>query len=185
MAEIQVCAFHADEGIRPEAVGDEAGSLRYTCPRTKGHPTEGPYAWLQVPTPAGLDGLTGLAVDLGLLHELPAVLADYRGSWVEYGVVEQRYAERNPKDFAMLVERYGHTAIKAKQYTATAFLAKTLGDISRHGSVLFHSGPATGRWSYNPGISWWALPPEPEWSSEKSWEVLGCSVSYVPGQTEI
>src|SRR5690554_3907004 len=116
MAGIQVCAFHADEGIRPERVGDEAGSVRYTCPRTNGHPTEGTYTWLSVPTPPGLDGVSGLAADLGLHYELPRIIAGFGANWVEYGVVEQRYAERNPQDFARLVQRYGHTAIAAKSY---------------------------------------------------------------------
>jgi hypothetical protein len=185
VADIQVCAFHSDEGIRPERVADEAGSLRFTCPRTKGHPTEGTYTWLSVPTPPGLEGVTGLAAELGLHTELPSVIADFGGHWVEYGVVEQRYAERNPKDFAILVERYGHTAIAGKSYTTSAFLAHTLGDLSKYGSVLYHWGPATGRWRYNSQISWWAVPPEPQWSTEKSWEALECSVTYVPGQTEM
>lgn len=185
MAEIQVCAFHADEGIMPVGLGDDTGSVRYTCPRMKGHPTEGPYSWIDVPTPPGLEGLSGLAQELNLSIELPAVLAMYAGKWVEYGVVEQAYAQAHPKDFALLVERYGHKAIESKPYTASAFLAKTLGDLSRHGSVLYHDGPATGRWSYNSRISWWTLPPEPEWSTALSWSELGCSITYVPGQAEV
>lgn len=54
-----------------------------------------------------------------------------------------------------------------------------------HRSVLYHWGPATGRWSYNSQISWWAVPPEPQWSIEKSWEALGCSIGHVPGQIEV
>jgi hypothetical protein len=191
MADAQICPFHADEGARPEPVHDGLGSIQFTCTRTKGHPTEGPYTWLHVPTSPGLDEMSGLASDLGLDVELPKVLAQYAGHWVEYGVVEQLYAERNPKDFAMLVERYGHTAIHGKTYTATAFLVHTLGNLSRHGSVLLHSGPATGRWNYTSKISWWSLPPRtesdsaPVWSTEMSWKALGCSVAYVPGQTEV
>jgi len=183
VADIQVCAFHADEGVRPVPVGDDTGAVRYTCPRTIGHPTDGPYSWVFVPTPPGLDEVSGLAADLGLHVELPAVLGEFRGYWVEYGVVEQRYAQRNPEDFAMLIERYGHHAIQGRPYTTSAFLARTLGELSRHGTVLFHLGPATGRWRYNEQISWWAVPPEPAWSTEKSWEALGCSTEYVPGRT--
>ena len=191
MAEVQVCAFHGDEGVRPEPVHDEVGSVQYTCTRTKGHPTEGPYTWLHVPTPPGLNDVSGLAAELGLHVELPNVLAQYRGFWVEYGVVEQRYAERNPQDFAMLVERYGHAAIHGKTYTVTVFLVHTLGNLSQHGSVLMHPGPSTGRWNYVSPVSWWSLPPRseaesaPAWSTEMSWEALGCSVAYVPGQTEV
>jgi hypothetical protein len=49
------------------------------------------------------------------------------------------------EDFALLVQRYGHSAVKRAQYTASASLAETLGDLSRSGDVLFHEGPATGR----------------------------------------
>lgn len=184
MAELQVCAFHADEGILPVQLQDEAGSLEYTCTRAKGHPTQGPYTWLTVPAPSALEGLSGLANELNLQVELPAALSAHKGSWVEYGVVEQAYAQQNPQDFATLVKRYGHTAIASKPYTVSAFLAKTLGDLSRHGSVLYHGGPATGRWAYNSAISWWALPPEPAWSTERSWKALGCTVQYVPDQAE-
>ena len=75
-------------------------------------------------------------------------------------------------------------AIVAKKYTASAFLARALGDLSRTGSTLFHPGKATGRWAYNTDISWWALAPEPEWSQRLSWEDTGLSMDYVPGNRE-
>jgi len=125
-----------------------------------------------------------LATDLGLAVELPAALASFPGRWVEYGVVEHAYATANPSDFALLVDRYGHTAIKASKYTASAFLARTLGDLSRSGDVLFHEGPATGRWKYNGVISWWSLPPEPDWSPDVSWAQTGLTMDYVPGSHE-
>jgi hypothetical protein len=128
--------------------------------------------------------LSGLAEELGLQVELPAVIAQYPGRWVEYGVVEATYAGANPKDFAALVERYGHTAIVATRYSASAFIAGTLGRLSRTGAVLFHPGPATGRWGYNGEISWWALAPGPGWDLRTSWEELGLSMDYVPGATE-
>jgi hypothetical protein len=47
--------------------------------------------------------LTGIAAELGLDVELPRVLAGFLGG-VEYGLVERAYAQRNPKDFAALVD---------------------------------------------------------------------------------
>ena len=141
---MQICHFHADEGVRGEPLGSD-GTLTYMCPRSKGHPHPGPYTWLQAPAPRDVPGISGLAADLGLAVELPAALDGFRGRWAEYGVVEHAYATANPKDFALLVDRYGHTAVAAKRYTASAFLAKALGDLSRSGAVLFHEGPATGR----------------------------------------
>ncbi len=93
-------------------------------------------------------------------------------------------AQGNPQDFAQLVERYGHTAIAAARYTASAFLAATLGQLSRTGHVLYCSGPATGRWRYNQRISWWALALAPAWESRASWEDLDLRADYVPGSVE-
>jgi hypothetical protein len=84
-----------------------------------------------------------------------------------------------------LIERYGHTAVKAKRYTASAFLGATLGRLSRSGEVLLHAGPATGRWDDNQRISWWSVAPEPDWGSGISWESLEKSARYVPGSTEV
>ena len=153
------------------------------CPR-KDHPEPGPYTWLYVPQPKGLPELTGIAAELGLAVELPRVLAEFPGVWVEYGLVEYTYAQRNPKDFASLVDRYGHTAIKASRYTVSLFLAGTLGILSKDGRVLVHHGQATGRWAYNYTISWWSLPPAPEWEHRRSWESASPSMGYVPGSVE-
>jgi len=179
---VQVCPLHADESVTGIPLGD--GSISYTCTRTKGHPEPAPYRWLHVPAPKGLPGLTDVAAELGLGMELPRVLADFPDTWVEYGLVEYAYAQRNPRDFASLVDRYGHTAIEASRYTVSSFLAATLGILSRDGVVVVRFGPATGRWKYNHSISWWSLPPAPDWERRRSWESTGLSMDYVPGSTE-
>jgi hypothetical protein len=88
----------------------------------------------------GASGIDGYAAELGLATELPAAIAQYRGHWIEYGVAERAYALQCPDDFTAIVSRYGHTAIRPKQYTASAFLARVLGVLSKHGSVLYHLG---------------------------------------------
>jgi hypothetical protein len=181
----QVCPFHADEEIQGVLTGSGEGSLSFTCTRTRGHPHKGPHSWLYVPQPEGLSGIDGYAAELGLATELPAAIAQYRGHWIEYGVAERAYALQCPDDFTAIVSRYGHTAIRPKQYTASAFLASVLGVLSKHGSVLYHLGPATGRWKYNGTISWWAVPPTPDWESSRlSWSDIGRDMSYVPGAAD-
>ena len=91
----------------------------------------------------------------------PRRLRSTAGQWIEYGVAERAYALQRPDDFAAIVSRYGHTAVRPKQYTASAFIAGVLGVLSKHGTVLYHLGPATGRWKYNSTISWWAVSPSP------------------------
>jgi len=179
----QYCPFHADEDVLGSQLNED-GSVMFTCDRVSGHPHGGTHTWLQAPEPPDLPEVSGLAQELGLQVELPAAIAKYPGQWVEYGVVEAAYAEANPVDFARLVDRYGHTAIQATQYSASAFLAATLGRLARTGHVMFRPGTATGRWDYNSEISWWALPPAPEPSSQTSWADLHRSMDYVPGNTE-
>jgi hypothetical protein len=182
----QVCPFHPDEDVAGVVVSDEVGE-RFVCPRTTGHPVAGAtFAWVRpVPPPRGVE-IGGLAAELGLDVELPAALAAYAGRWAEYGVLERAYARRRPEHFARLVEAYGHTAIKEKRYTASAFLGGTLGRIGRDATIHFHDGEATGRWAYNPRISWWTITPGLEWSAETRLSSAddGNDITYVPGQVE-
>lgn len=183
MIQRQVCPFHSDEDVIGTASGGD-GSIIFRCDLTRGHPQPGPYSWVQAPEPPDSAGIGGLAETLRLDIELPKALAVHRGQWIEYGVLEATYAGANPADFAELVERYGHTAVTPTRYSASAYLAFTLGRLSRDGSVLFHVGPATGRWSYNSEIFWWSLPPAPSWTDRVSWAALEQSMDYVPGSTE-
>ena len=177
----QSCHFHSDEDLVGTPAGE--GTLEFRCTRN-GHPDPGPYSWLGAPAPSHVTEPGGLAVEMGIPTELIAIIGGHRGKWIEYGVIEAEYAKRNPTDFATLVERYGHTAIAAKNYTVSSFLGGTLGQLGRNNEVIYHSGPATGRWSYNPEISWWTVAPEPDWTERTSWAELGKSMDYIPGNTE-
>ncbi|MGB8021525.1 MAG: hypothetical protein WCF04_09885 [Candidatus Nanopelagicales bacterium] len=184
----QVCPFHTYEDVVGELISGpkEWPQYSFTCPLAKGHPGDLAFSWLSSPEPEGGEP-SGLTAELGLAVELPAALAQFGHRWVEYGVLERAYALARPQDFALLVERYGHTAVKAKRYTASSFLGRALGELSVRGALAFQYGPATGRWSYNSKISWWCLPPAPEWSPDLSWASLeeeGVGMDYVPGSTE-
>ena len=187
----QVCPFHTDESVPGVNLPD--GSVSYTCDRSKGHPKQAPWSWLYVPPPPDTAGVTGLAEELGLDVELPAALATLGSGWFEYGLVERAYAQRQPDGFARMVERWGHTAVEKKQYTASAYIARILGQLSRDGTVAYRPAPATGRWRYNDPISWWSLDPDAAWEDRTSWvSVIGDSDqaaqdadavcrAYVPG----
>lgn len=183
MIQRQVCPFHSDEDVSGTPTGND-GSVVFRCDLSRGHPEPGSYSWVQSPEPPDQRGIGGLAEALRLDIELPSALARYPNQWVEYGVLEAAYAASNPADFGELVQRYGHTAIEATRYSASAYLSFTLGRLSTGGSILFHVGPATGRWSYNGQIFWWALPPAPSWTDRVSWVELELSMDYVPGSNE-
>jgi hypothetical protein len=178
----QVCKIHADEDLAGEFISAEVGE-RFICLRSD-HPTPGPYEWMQAPEPAGLPEMTGLAAELGLDAILPDVLSSFGGDWVEYGVLEHAYADAHPSDFGLLVDRYSHTAVAATRYSASAFLAGVLYWLHRSGAIELRMAPSTGRWSYNRVISWWAVTPTKDWSHRVSWDSLGLSMDYVPGNSE-
>lgn len=186
-----VCHFHTDEwsvGVR-----QQDGAYAHVCELRKGHPGEVPWHWLEVPAPPEGSGLTGLAEELNLELELPAAIEALGEGWFEYGLVERSYATRRPQDWARMVEQWSHTAVAPKQYTASSYLAGTLGRLSSLGVVAYHPGRGTGRWSYNTDISWWSLVPPGSWEQRTAWvDVIGdadhaaqqadaeCR-SYVPG----
>jgi len=185
----QSCPFHADEDVAGKPVDDD-GTPQFVCERV-GHPQDGVLTWLEVPEPPDPPGLSGLAEELGLGVELPVLLNRYPGKWVEYGVLEAAYADAHPQDFAMLVGRYGHTAVAAKRYTVSSFLGGTLGRLSMRGDLLFRWGKPTGSWRYNSGISWWALPPAPSAGAEvlavemrREIRTQQGSVQFAPGQQQ-
>jgi len=163
----QVCPFHTDESVVGQLLDD--GSTSFECDRASGHPGNQPWFWLATPEPPSVPELSGLAEELGLEHELPAAIADLGHDWFEYGLVERSYAQRQPEGFARMVAQWGHTAIDKKQYTASAYLAGTLGRLSRRSAVAYHPGVGTGRWSYNTNISWWSTMPPGDWNNRTAW----------------
>lgn len=98
----------------------------------------------------------GLAPDLGLYESLPLCVRVDEGP-AEYGVVEYRFGTAYPHEYRQLVTTYGHrSASPGKQYSASAFLAATLGRLAREGALVLTWGKGTGYWSYNDPISYWA-----------------------------
>ena len=153
----QICPLCGrDDLVAVEPIAD--GVWRYTCPNTSKH---APYSWTGTAT-SGMDetATENKAEELGLYQDLPHCLVAGE-PFVEYGVVERRFALLCPEVYTRLIEDYGHTRQGPKKYTASAFIAKAMGTLADRGEVLYKSGKATGYWAYNSGISYWAMPPEP------------------------
>lgn len=162
---MEVCPLCAEtESIETELSPD--GITMLTCDG-QGH---GLYTWAKYIEPEGLPSRDGIGEELGVYEDLPALIKPDEPV-VEYGVVEHRYAMANPVAYQTLVDRYGHTALAPSTYTASAFLAKALGTLSREGALVFRSVPTTGRWKYNGSISGWCLPGTPAADSDEvlSW----------------
>jgi hypothetical protein len=184
----RVCPFHADEFIRPEFIGSETADYEYTCVRVD-HPAPGPYSWPFVPEPVGLAGDSlGLGLDVELPSAVQRALAASGQSWVEYGLVEQAYAAANPRDWGVLLAKYGHThyqpadATRAEfPYTASKYLARSLGALSSRGSLAHKFGAGTGRCNYLKSVSYYGLPNASDWEDRATWAASGLDMStYMP-----
>ena len=182
---IQVCPQHGDEEVEGERL--DVRTWRFVCHR-RGHVVPGDFEWPFIETPPGIDAGDGITAEYNLMSALKQALASVaRHSWVEYGLIERAYAERNPEDFRALVARYGHTAVAANRYTVSALLGGVMGRLTRAGEVLFRWDAATQYWAYNQTIGWYALGPlRPDSSERMSCEdTPGYDVhAYVPGAAD-
>ena len=169
---IRQCHFHMDEDVEGVPLSD--GAFEFVCTRT-GHPAGRDWSWLEMPPAPSSSTLGGLADELALADVLPEVVEALGDGWFEVGLVERAYAQKDPAGFGLMVDRWGHSAWGVQlAYSATTYLARTLGELSRQGLVSYHGGVGTGRWKYNSDISWWARVPAPPWESRTSWaDLLG------------
>lgn len=151
---LQVCPLHGDADDVTARVLD-GGVRQYTCSRSTGHPQGGPYVWESIATGDELDagGADGVMDEYGLFSSLPKVVDHHR--WVEYGVLEYRFATAEPDTFRELVDRYGHTSLGKKGYTASALLGACFGLLATRGDLLYRADKGTGCWAYNQPSSYY------------------------------
>lgn len=134
-------------------------------------------SWPSTTTTTGdVEAAEGITAELGVYDDLLECLVPGE-PYVEYGIVEHRFSELRPNVYAELLERYGHTRLGPKPYTASAFLGAALGWLRDHDEILIEFAPATGYWSYNGVIAYCALPPGPADGSRRTYasyaEALG------------
>lgn len=141
-----------------------AGLTEYRCSAPV-HATH--YVWTRLrtrfaPLPADSSEGSGLAAELGMYETLPELIAGDE-PWIEYGILERRFREEHPGAFAAVLDRYPHREHGHHGYTASMYIAMILGALRDRGSVMSMGkpGPATGYWSYNGSVHYWARPPGP------------------------
>jgi hypothetical protein len=138
------------------------------------HPPTWSFPDPDVPAPAAAKtGSSGagqpLVHQLGLYDKLVDVVQRF-DRWVEYGIVEHEFAHAYPDVYRELVHRMGHVATDGhKQWTASAYLARMLGNLTRTGDVVYRPSHGTGRWAYNSDISAWRPPQAADTSDVLSW----------------
>lgn len=115
---------------------------------------------------------TSLVERLGLYDKLREVLRRHDG-WVEHGVVEHELAEAHPDTYRELVARMGHATIDDDaSASASSYLSRLLGTLTRDDEVERREVDATGLWSTNGTISAWRALPTDEHETEPSDDVL-------------
>ena len=159
----QVCPLCAiDDEVELTSEGPDMWV--FVCHR--GHPAQ-PYQWTPTAHTVAPPGRTAVGDDLGVYEALLAcVQGDER---VEYGVVEYRYAEQSPADYAKLVEKYGHRSLGETVYSASVFLAHALGQLEREGLLEKSWVPGSGYWSYLDRVSAWSQPGTDAASEVSTW----------------
>lgn len=133
--------------------------VQYFC--SDQHGGSGEHTWLATQSAASwtLDSHDGVTDEL-----LDPLLRCVRPGepFVEFGVVEYRLRQDYPELFAAHVRERGHVMIAPGQATASSVrFAAALGRLARSGELVSVYGPATGAWSYNSQVTYWAVPPAP------------------------
>lgn len=166
----QICT-DGDEFVATEIEGP--GLFRYTC----ASPVHGPdgYSWLS--TGRGvLDGAghEGICAELGIDDDLLACFKPDE-PFIEYGIVEYRYATANPDSYHHLVRLYSHVQDARNRGTAidtsaSAIIGGALGRLDRRDGLLTRvEAKATGFWSYNGRLHGWARRPGPADQTVTTW----------------
>jgi hypothetical protein len=119
------------------------------------------------------------AAELGVFDDLQACI--HPAEWVEYGVVEHRYALQAPDAYAALVDEFGHRSVAPSEFTVSAFLARALGQLAEEGKLKLRKEPGTGYWSYLWRVSYWALPGTPD-GDLLTWEAFAAAEGMDPGR---
>jgi hypothetical protein len=165
---IQTCpmCFSADE-VSMQRLPD--GLVRYTCADARRHDGH-EHVWeLTARQAAGTAGTAAEGVTDELLDPLLHCIA-VDEPFLEYGIVEHRLSKIRPDLYAAHIRERGHVMLEPSSVTATnSRFVPALVRLRTEGQLIKITGPATGAWSYNGQISYWARPGAAE-SNILTWE---------------
>jgi len=147
--------FSSDD-VTYESLPDDV--LQYRCGRS--HDGSGPHTWLRAKSElaAAIDESPEGVTDELLEPFSQCVVAGE--PLTEYGVIEYRFSLAYPELFAAHVAERGHVMLKRKVATASGVrFAMALSRLAERGELVREYGQATGAWSYDGQVSYWAKPP--------------------------
>lgn len=156
-------------------------TLVYTC--SDDHDGLGAHTWVRAGDESDLyqEAIDGVTDDL--LEPLAACLRPHE-PFVEYGVVEYRFRQSHPELFAHHVRERGHVLLAESPYTATSVrFGVALSRLARSGELVSRYGAATGAWSDNGQITYWAAPPAAP-GEPLTWEMFCAEAGRSPEWTD-
>jgi hypothetical protein len=165
-----------DDDITWEVEGP--GLWRFTC----ANPAHGEsYSWLTTGRDRHTEsGNEGICNDLHLYEDLLRCVIPGE-AYLEYGVIEYRYALANPETYKKLVSTYSHTALgETPGYSASALIGGALGKLPRDGLLVRVLRKSTGYWSYNGQLNTYALSPGPTDEATITWAGFATDLDLDP-----
>jgi hypothetical protein len=173
----QLCGHDDEVNVVP---GGDHDNWLYVC---TAH--EVPYNWTVAIPSASSAGREGVTAELGLYDDLLQCVQS-GDPWVEHGIVEYRYSRLNPKVYlGELIPRFGHRAQGPRHFSASALIAKALGQLRNEGLLAWRYDKATGFWDYNGTISYWATVPPPREDDRLTWEDFAGSHGLDPRKWDL
>lgn len=139
--------------------------VEYTCAGR--HGGSGEHTWLVSQAKVGWSAAAEEGVTDELLEPLLGCVLPGE-PFVEFGIVEYRLRLDRLDLFVAHVRERGHVMLAPGVATASSVrFSLALGRLARSGELVSRYGPATGAWSYNSQVTYWARPPAP--NTELSW----------------
>ncbi len=137
------------------------GLVRYTCADARQHDGH-VYVWeLSARQATGTAGTAAEGVTDELLDPLMRCIGAHE-PFLEYGIVEYRLSKVRPDLYAAHIREQGHVMLEPSSVTATnSRFSLALVRLRSEGQLVSITGPATGAWSYNGQVSYWARPGAP------------------------
>jgi len=156
------------------------GGYIYTCTNTGKHDGAGIWVWPYDPAPSKTGkpakaGKSGPGEGQGKTDDLrepfTAILAGLpSGVFHEHGILEYELRLQYPDLFGRHVAENGHVLLGPGQYTASGTrFAMALVRLGWAGAVVHVRRPATGAWSYDASVSYWATTPAPAEETLHTW----------------
>lgn len=170
--------FTADEVTQRPSID---GLWTFTCDYGSKHDDGRPHTWDATNDADRSEGDVRQSLTPYLSPLRNCLLPDE--PYVEYGIVEWRFRGLAPRLFADLVKDHGHRQLNPIETSksTSAYLAQALGLLAADGDLVRVYGPATGTWSYNGQVTYWAVAPGPPTTSRLSWKDYATAEGLDPG----